>query len=312
MAVALGAVSAHASELPGPPSVGQLPQPHLPQIAPPVVPSLPSSPVPQSSMPSLSGGVQRIPESGGLGDLASAPTGHSPGGGGGVATGARAATSFGAGTAGGRGVAAAAAGGGTSPAAHAALSPAVRQRLRAHERRIRRAVRQLRGCFYALSRFQRRVLALRGGLEERPPMSRAAVAARLHTTRTRVRRAERRGLQRLRKAEQSDNCTGHGARRTGPAIAAAGHALLAALKEDPRGESGFGATVADKPRHGVRGMHASSEDGRDNTRQQSQQPERLGLALPESESSIAVGPLIFLLLSIIAISILFREWRRSA
>jgi len=208
---------------------------------------------------------------------------------------------------------AAGAAGSGSAGANASLSPAARQRLRArNERRIRRAVEQLSGCFYALSRLQRRVLALRGGLGERPAMSRAAVAAELRTSRVRVRRAERRGLRRLRRAERSDNCAGHGGpARTGAAVAAAARPLLVAVAAEPGGPSVFGTSVADIPRQSVRGAHASSKSPDADGGRRAERPERSSLSLPEEEPQGSHGPLIALLLSALGLILLFAHWRRS-
>jgi hypothetical protein len=93
----------------------------------------------------------------------------------------------------------------------AGLSRRGRDRARARERRkdarrLRAILSKLEGCFYALSRLERRVLVLRAGLDGRRPHSRSGVAKRLNISRKGVRRTERRGLRRLRRAARSDGC----------------------------------------------------------------------------------------------------------
>jgi Sigma-70, region 4 len=87
---------------------------------------------------------------------------------------------------------------------------AVARRRATYERRLRRAVAQLRGCFYAIPTGARRVLALRAGLAGGPPRSRAYVADRLDVSGTRVARIERRALRRLRSADRADGCSVRG------------------------------------------------------------------------------------------------------
>jgi hypothetical protein len=306
VAVALGAVSARAADLSGLPSAPQLPQPQLPQVS---VPSLPTPvPVPQLNAPSVPLSAPQAPA---LPALLGAPAGGFAGGaaGGGRSGGGGFGSSYGAASnaALGRGAPA-----GPGPgAAHASLSPAARRsRQLRRERRLGRAVEHLRGCFYALSRLQRRVLVLRGGLGDRPPMSRRAVAKRLDTTRLRVRRAEHRGLRRLRAAARSDRCTAHGGRsRTGPAVASAARPLLAALVREPGGASVFGATKADKPGQAVRSVRVSSRSG-DHGR--GQRSERSGLTPDPGGSSSSNAPLIVLLLSAGgALTLLLMSRRRS-
>jgi hypothetical protein len=175
------------------------------------------------------------------------------------------------------------------------------------ERRLRRAVARLRGCFYALSHLQRRVLMLRGGIGDRPPMSRGAVARQLEISRVRVRRAERRGLRRLRAAAHADRCSAQSGRsRTGPAVSGAARALLAGLDPAPGGASVFGLTKVDKPRQGVRSVRVSSKGG-DPKRKRSQS----SALLPFGGGSAANAPLIVLLLAAAALAVLLLSRRRS-
>jgi hypothetical protein len=81
-----------------------------------------------------------------------------------------------------------------------------RERRRASARRLRAVLARLEGCFYALSRLERRVLVLRAGLNGRRAHSRSGVARRLNISRRGVRRTERRGLRRLRAAARRDGC----------------------------------------------------------------------------------------------------------
>jgi hypothetical protein len=107
-------------------------------------------------------------------------------------------------------------GGGTGLGIGAASLPAVRSgheprgpSTRRRERRLRRLVESLSGCLPGLPRTERRVLALRAGVGTRRPLSRAAVARRLHIDGRRVRHLERRGLRRLRRLARDGRCGNH-------------------------------------------------------------------------------------------------------
>lgn len=76
---------------------------------------------------------------------------------------------------------------------------------------LRREVRRLRGCLPLLSRFERRVLTLRAGLDGRRPLATARVARRLRAKRQRVIDAEHLGLAKLRAADSVDACGALGA-----------------------------------------------------------------------------------------------------
>jgi hypothetical protein len=67
-------------------------------------------------------------------------------------------------------------------------------------------VRRLSGCLGELGAGQRRVLLLRAGIGPRPALTRAQVSRRLDASLVRVRRLERRGLQRLRAFERAGGC----------------------------------------------------------------------------------------------------------
>jgi hypothetical protein len=82
----------------------------------------------------------------------------------------------------------------------------VRARRRADTRRLRAAVGRLKGCFYALSRRERRVIVLRAGLNGRRPHLRSQVARRMNISQRDVRRTERRALRRLRVTARRDGC----------------------------------------------------------------------------------------------------------
>jgi hypothetical protein len=70
------------------------------------------------------------------------------------------------------------------------------------------AVAALSGCFYALPAREQRVLALRGGLGGRQPLSRRAVAGLLGLQPQSVRALEIRGVRGLQAAAASDGCAG--------------------------------------------------------------------------------------------------------
>jgi hypothetical protein len=70
------------------------------------------------------------------------------------------------------------------------------------------AVAALSGCFYALPAREQRVLALRGGLGGRQPLSRRAVARLLGLQPQSVRALEIRGVRGLQAAAASDGCAG--------------------------------------------------------------------------------------------------------
>jgi hypothetical protein len=69
-------------------------------------------------------------------------------------------------------------------------------------------VRALSGCLGTLSDRQRRVLVLRAGAGPRHPLSRRAVARRLHIPLRRVVRIERRGLRHLKRLAGHGGCGG--------------------------------------------------------------------------------------------------------
>jgi hypothetical protein len=75
-------------------------------------------------------------------------------------------------------------------------------------RQLRAALGELRGCFYGLTRLERRVLILRAGLDGRRPHSRSQVADRLNRSPGQIRRAERGALSRLDVLARTDGCAG--------------------------------------------------------------------------------------------------------
>ena len=113
------------------------------------------------------------------------------------------------------------------------LSPAQRRRFiarrrAAYERQLRSDVKDLLGCVYAASDFEAAVLVLRAGVSGKP-LSRARVAKRLRTSRTRVRRAESRGLRRLKSANRTDGCGAGGGRQGGGAVTGSVGDTIAAI-----------------------------------------------------------------------------------
>ena len=74
------------------------------------------------------------------------------------------------------------------------------------ERRLRRVVKELWACSYAVRGFERQVLIRRVGIDGYSPDSSTAVARALQVSVKRIRRAQRSGLRRLRAANRSDRC----------------------------------------------------------------------------------------------------------
>lgn len=72
--------------------------------------------------------------------------------------------------------------------------------------RLRATLTSLDGCFYVLTRLERRVLVLLAGLKRSRAYSPPEVAARLDISRRRVGRIERRGLRRLKRTARADGC----------------------------------------------------------------------------------------------------------
>jgi hypothetical protein len=96
--------------------------------------------------------------------------------------------------------------GGSGTAGSSEQRRAMQRQRRARERVFRRKIRRLAPCFYALSGFESRVLALRAGLDGSRPQSRGYVARRLEVSRRTVHRTESRGLRKLRRTNSSDRC----------------------------------------------------------------------------------------------------------
>jgi hypothetical protein len=71
---------------------------------------------------------------------------------------------------------------------------------------LRRTVKELWACSYAVSGFERQVLVRRVGLDGYNPGSSAVVARQLQVSVKRIRRAQRSGVRRLRTANRSDGC----------------------------------------------------------------------------------------------------------
>jgi hypothetical protein len=210
-AASIGAPSVPAADLPTVqvPSTPSLPQtPSVPQA--PEVPHLPSAPQAPSAPP--------LRPSGSLPSPPAAVHPSAPAGAGAAGPSARRVVVSGFPSAGAPSTGRRSAGGlarSRKPARGVTRSRSLR--------RFRSTVRRLRGCFYAISRFERRVVALRAGIGRTGPLSRRAVARRLDVSTRRVRRLEGRAVRRLRSANRADGCGGAGAgsgsRRLGPSLA---------------------------------------------------------------------------------------------
>ena len=74
------------------------------------------------------------------------------------------------------------------------------------ERNLRAAVTRLWACSYVVSSVQRQVLQRRAGLDGHPPTSVKATARALDLSPRTVRRVQRAGLRKLRRANRSDGC----------------------------------------------------------------------------------------------------------
>jgi hypothetical protein len=77
-------------------------------------------------------------------------------------------------------------------------------------------VQRLEACLVALPARERRVVALRAGLGQRRPITRAGVARLLHIPAGSVRWIERRGIRELRDAERRGNCSSAGVAGAAP------------------------------------------------------------------------------------------------
>jgi sigma-70-like protein len=95
------------------------------------------------------------------------------------------------------------------------------KRARASARRLKAALAGLQGCFYGLSRVERRVIVLRTGLRGGRSHSRTDVARRLGTSRGQVRRVERRAVRKLYELVRTDGCAA-GASGGGSSVITAG------------------------------------------------------------------------------------------
>ena len=166
------------------PTAPQLPSPPSP---PPVqAPTLPGVPGPPSA-PSAPGGLERSGGSGGSGGGASGGSGGS------------APSQGGSDVNGGSG-----ARGDTGTGRRGSRTRAQRRRIA--ERRLRRSVRENRGCLSSLTGFQEQVLEMRAGGDGQPARSRHGVARRLGVPADSVARAEARGLVSLRRIADSGSC----------------------------------------------------------------------------------------------------------
>lgn len=176
------------------PSV-RTPAAQAPAPSAPSVPSTPSGPIPPGQAPSAAGGLSPRTGAGESGSASAGPGASNR------AAGAR----------------------GRASASRRRTRADVPPRTRP-ERRLRNTVVQLWACSYAVTGTQRRVLALRAGLDGHPATSRAGTARILGLSGARVRRAQRAGLHRLRQANRSDGCA-MGA--VSPAMARQGRAMIA-------------------------------------------------------------------------------------
>jgi hypothetical protein len=171
------------------------------------------------------------------------------------AAGATGPTSFAAGSA-------AAPARGAGPAATRQTPERRRAEIR-RERRLREIVNETSGCLGHLGELQRRVLSMRAGVGPAEPRSRRSVARALDRSVSRVRRAERRGLERLR-ALRAAPCAQSAAAASGSAYAYGTPAAMAAVAGGPTGGAAPVTPVAaPRPRSDVAGESASGEPEHD-------------------------------------------------
>jgi sigma-70-like protein len=189
-------------DVPSAPSVPQVPQlPQLPQVPQvpnsPSVPDLPATPrlEPPSSLPNAPDvHIPGTPINRGPGGSQSTPTAPVVPGGGPGSTAPPGST------------VSSAPAGASYPQARSARSGIRAGGREPSASRLRRTVGRLQGCFYAISRFERRVLRLRAGIGSEQTLGRTEVAERLGVSTTRVRSSEQHALRRLRAANRSDGC----------------------------------------------------------------------------------------------------------
>ena len=253
--------------------------PPLPSV--PSVPSVPNLP----SAPTVRPPVDLPPTSAPVPNMGSAPPALTGGSG---ASGASAGVTTGSFTA---------VGGASVPSAAATRQARIRSsqgqaRRRARERSFRRDVRRHATCFYALSGFERSVLAMRAGLRGTQPRSRQYVARRLKTSARSIVRSERRALRSLHGADDSDGCARSSERlATGLRIAVrmlAGTALAPVLTyvvDNARDQLLASADASAADRGAVAGAKASS-NGKGNDAGDSER-DSAGITLPNSGTTDA-------------------------
>ena len=226
------------------------PLPPVPTVSVPPLPGATSSP----TVPTVPGGptlpsvpILRPSTSQGGGTAGGSAPGRGPSSGGSGTT-----STGGSGGSGGSGSSTPGARGRAGAGKPAGKRPAVRRIRR--ERRLRKTVRRLQGCFGGLSRLERRVLALRAGIGAGSPRTRTQVARRLDVSTRRVTRLERRGVRTLRGLAGAGRCGAGGGQST--AAAPAGGSRIAAALQGLRGLIGSD-TSADRTE--VKGERKSSD-----------------------------------------------------
>jgi hypothetical protein len=142
-------------------------------------------------------------------------------------------------------------------------SRAERRAKRARERQVRRRLRRIverhSECHFVLTGRERRVLRLHLGLGEHEPRSRLAVARRLETSSRRVRRLERRAIQKLRRADRSGICEQAAVTLVSGSVGAGGVPAVFADSADAPQESG--SVLGARRSGGSRGDRANATNG---------------------------------------------------
>jgi sigma-70-like protein len=138
---------------------------------------------------------------------------------------------------------------------------AKRARARQVRRRLRRALKRHGECRFLLTTRERRILRLHLGLGETEARSRRAVARRLDTSTGRVRRAERRAVRKLRRADRSGICESPGLTTVSVSLAGSGPDAALAAALGAAGEAGAAGRSGAAPDGGVLGERRSGGRG---------------------------------------------------
>ncbi len=169
------------------------------------------------------------------------------------------------------------------------------------ERNLRAAVTRLWACSYVVSSVQRQVLQRRAGLDGHPPTSVKATARALDLSPRTVRRVQRAGLRKLRRANHSEGCamgagSGGVAGETRVLVAVATAPALRAVT-DVGGASDDGRPAESRGEGGVLGQRSSSTSGAKDDDGGGRRPAKAQVGAPGDEG-FSPFPLLALLLAL--------------